>query len=71
MSDQQTQEPIRISVADAKKRYDEGNVSILDVIDTDSYNQFSYQIEGAVRIKPENIRDEFTRLAKDRPVLAY
>ena len=44
---------------------------MLDVIDTDSYNQFSYQIEGAVRIKPENIRDEFTRLAKDRPVLAY
>ena len=71
MSDQQTQEPIRISVADAKKRYDEGNVAMLDVIDTDSYNQFSYQIEGAVRIKPEDIRDEFAHLPKDRAVLAY
>lgn len=71
MGDQQSQEPIRISIADAKKRYDEGNVSMLDVIDTDAYNQFSYQIKGAVRISPEDIRDEYTSLSKDRTVLAY
>lgn len=71
MGDKQTQETIRISITEAKKRYDKGNVSILDVIDTDAYNQFSYQIKGAVRIKPEDITDEFTRLPRDRSVLGY
>ena len=71
MSDQQTQEPIRISVEAAKEHYDKGIVTILDVIDTDAYNQFSYQIKGAVRINPEDIPDEFTRLPRDRSVLAY
>ena len=71
MSNKQAQEPIRISVSDAKERYEKGNVSILDVIDTDAYNQFSYQIKGAVRINPEDIPDEFARLPRDRAVLAY
>ena len=71
MSDQQTQEPIRMKLEDAKGRYDEGNVTVLDVIDTDAYDRFSYQIAGAVRINPEDIRDEFTRLPKDRAVFAY
>ena len=71
MGDQQTREPIRITLEDAKERYDKGSVTVLDVIDTPAYNQFSYQIQGAVRISPENIPDEFIRLPKDRAVLAY
>ena len=71
MSDKQTNEPIRVSVEAAKEHYDKGNVTILDVIDTDVYNQFSYQIRGAVRINPEDIPDEFTRLPRDRAVVAY
>ena len=71
MADKQTQEPVRVKLEDAKGRYDQGNVTLLDVIDTDAYNQFSYQIKGAVRINPEDIPDEFSRLPKDRAVLAY
>lgn len=71
MGEKQNQEPIRISVEASKEHYDKGNVTILDVIDTDAYNQFSYQIKGAVRINPEVIPAEFTRLPKDRAVLAY
>lgn len=71
MANQQTPEPIRISIEDAKKRYDKGNVTILDVVDTDAYNQFSYQIKGAMRINPEDVPDEFTRLPRDRAVFAY
>ena len=71
MSDQQTQEPIRMKLEDAKAHYDKENVTVLDVIDTDAYNQFSYQIAGAVRINPEDIPDEYTRLPRDRAVLAY
>ena len=71
MSNKQAQEPIRISVEAARERYGKGNVTILDVIDTDSYNHFPYQIKGAVRINPEDIPDEFARLPRDRAVLAY
>lgn len=71
MNDQQTREPVRISVEDAKERYDVGNVTILDVIDSDVYNKFTYQIKSAVRITPEDIPDEYTRLPRDRAIFAY
>jgi rhodanese-related sulfurtransferase len=71
MSDKKNQNRIRVSVQETKKRVDEGDVTILDVIDTHSYDQYSYQIENAVRINPEDIEDDFTRLPKDKAVYAY
>jgi len=64
-------EPIRVSPQEAKEIYDEEDVTVLDVIDTVSYDHFSYQIEGAVRINPEDIVDEYGKLPEDRTVLTY
>jgi rhodanese-related sulfurtransferase len=71
MGEGQKNGPIRIAVDKAKELYDQGNVTILDVVDTDTYNKFSYKIKGAVRINPEDIADEYTQLPQDRTVLAY
>jgi rhodanese-related sulfurtransferase len=71
MDDEKNQKRIRVSVQETKKLVDEGEATILDVIDTHSYDQHSYQIENAVRIKPEDIEDDFTRLPKDKAVYAY
>jgi rhodanese-related sulfurtransferase len=71
MGNQPTHEPIRISIEDAKQRYDKGNTTVLDVVDAQAYHQFSYQIRDAVRIKPEEVPDEFQSLPQDRSVLTY
>lgn len=71
MVDKMNQNRIRVSIQETKKRVDESDVTILDVIDTHSYDQYSYQIENAVRIKPQDIEDDFTRLPKDKAVYAY
>jgi rhodanese-related sulfurtransferase len=65
------QEPIRISLEEARDRYEKGNVTVLDVVDTESYSQFSYQIKRAIRINPEDIADEYSRLPQDKSVLTY
>lgn len=71
MSEGQKKGPIRIAADKAKQLYDQGNATILDVVDTDKYNKLSYKIKGAVRINPEDIADEYTQLPQDRTVLAY
>jgi len=71
MGDGQKNGPIRIALEKAKELYDQENVTILDVVDTGSYAEFSYKIKGAIRIDPENIADEYTQLPKDQHVLAY
>lgn len=64
-------EPIRISLEKAKERYDEGDVSVLDVVDKGTYDTLSYQIKGAIRIAPEDVSDDYDRLPQDRSVLTY
>ena len=71
MSDGQKNGPIRITLEKAKELYDQEDVTILDVVDTESYAEFSYKIKGAIRIDPENIADEYAQLPKDQHVLAY
>jgi rhodanese-related sulfurtransferase len=63
--------PIRISVDEARDMMEEGEVTFLDVIDSHSYDNFDHQIEGAVRIKPEKIGDQFQQLPKEQTILAY
>ena len=53
MSDGQKNSPIRIAIEKAKELYDQEDVTILDVVDTDSFAEFSYKIKGAIRIDPE------------------
>lgn len=64
-------EPLRISVNEAKTRADKGGVTFLDVVDPGSYEQIGYRIEGAVRIDPREIREEFERLPIEDEILAY
>ena len=71
MSEGQKNGPIRIAVDKAKEMYDQGHVTMLDVVDTNSYNEISYKIKGAVRINPEDIAEEYTQLPQDQPVVAY
>lgn len=49
---------------------DEG-ATPLDVVDTHLYNKTEDQIEGAIRIDPEKLREDYTKLPEDKPVLAY
>ena len=71
MSNQQVREAIRISTAEARERYDQGDVTVLDVVDSHVYDNYPYQVQGALRIKPEDIPDEFSRLPEDLSVLTY
>ena len=71
MSEEHRQGRVRIALEGAKKLYDQGNVTILDVVDSESYAELSYKIRGAVRIKPENVKEQYTQLPKDQCVLVY
>ena len=70
MSDGQTPGPIRIVLERAKQLYSQGKATILEVVDSESYAELSYRIKGIVRINPEDIKDQYTRLPRDRHTLA-
>ncbi len=71
MSEGQKNNPIRITLEKAQELYDEKNVTILDVVDSEIFEKLDYKIEGAERINPEDIKDEFTQLPENQHVLAY
>jgi rhodanese-related sulfurtransferase len=71
MSEGNRQGRVRIALEEAKQLYDQGTVTILDVVDAESYAELSYKIKGAVRINPEDIKDQYTQLPRDQRVLAY
>lgn len=62
---------IRVPVDEAKEHHDERDALFLDVVDTVAYEHTDTQIEGAVRIAPEKIADEFEKLSKDKAIFAY
>lgn len=63
--------PVRVSVDEASKLVAAGDATVLDVVDTHVYDKVPDQIEGAVRIDPAAVPDEFERLPRERTVLAY
>jgi len=71
MSNGQKPKRLRVSLEEAKHLYDEEDVKVLDVVDTENYNDLSYKVDGAVRINPEDFKEEYTQLPKDKLVLAY
>jgi len=70
MSEEHRQGRVRIALEEAKQLYDQGNVTVLNVVDSESFAEITYKIKGAVRINPENIKDQYTQLPKDQRVLA-
>ncbi len=71
MNDNGARRPLRISVEEAKERYDENQVTVLDVVDPWTYERLSQQIKGAVRIDPREISDEFDKVPQEHTVLTY
>lgn len=63
--------PLRISVDEANQRAAENEVAFLDVLDEGSYEEYAYKIEGAVRISPKDIKDEYDVLSKENEILTY
>lgn len=63
--------PLRISVNEANQHATDNAVTFLDVVDEGSYQEFAYKVEGAVRISPKDIKDEYEVLSKENEILAY
>lgn len=47
------------------------DITFLDVIDEHSYADFDQQIAGAIRIKPSQVGDQFTKLPPEKKVAIY
>lgn len=62
---------LRTAVEDAKQRVDAGDAVVLDVVDSETYEQLDSRIAGAVRIDPGRLLEEYERLPRDRAVFAY
>lgn len=62
---------IRVGVHDAKQRVDTGDAVVLDVVDTETYEELDTRIAGAVRIDPGRLLEEYEQLPRDRAVFAY
>lgn len=62
---------IRTGVEDAKQRINAGDGVILDVVDTETYEELDTRIAGAVRIDPGRLAEEYERLSREHAVFAY
>jgi hypothetical protein len=66
-----TDAPIRLSPERAREMIEQDEATALDVVDTHSYEDTEVKIEGAMRIDPEHVPDEYDRVPQDRSVLTY
>jgi rhodanese-related sulfurtransferase len=71
MSEGQKNRSVRITIDEAKKLYDEEEVTVLDVVDSVTFDKLDYKIKGAERINPKDVAEEYQQLPKDQTVLAY
>jgi rhodanese-related sulfurtransferase len=71
MSKEKGNEPLRVSVDEAKARTNAGNSVIVDVDDPDSFSQRDRKIPGARRIDPRDIAEEYEKLPESLAVFAY
>ncbi len=45
IGEEQTSGSINTSINEAKQRYEQGNITMLNVVDSDSYNELFYKIK--------------------------
>lgn len=64
-----TEEAPRISLADAKKDFDAGNVVFVDTRGASSYK--NEHIKGAVNIPAENFPARYAEIPKGKKIIAY
>lgn len=63
--------PIRVSVDEAREKFDEGDTTVLDVVDPGTFAERPDKIVEAVRIDPREIQSAYDRLPKEETILAY
>jgi hypothetical protein len=61
----------RIDVGEAKAMIDAGKAIILDVIASHAWPAMARTIQGSIRIPPEEIKDRFGELPRDKAIIAY
>ena len=59
----------RISLADAKKDFDAGNVVFVDTRAEASYR--TEHIKGAINVPSQDIQTRYTEVPKDKKIIAY
>lgn len=64
-------ERVRISLEEGRRIREEEDATMLDVVDSHSYEETPDQVEGAVRIAPEELKERFEELPQGKPVVAY
>ncbi len=66
-----TETGIRIDPVEAKAKIEAGDAVALDVVQQGAWNQLDGAVEGAVRIRPQEIEDRFAELPLDLDVITY
>ena len=61
----------RIDVADAKSMVNQGEAIILDVVASHVWPAMARTIQGSIRIPPEEIKDRFGELPRDKTIIIY
>lgn len=61
----------RIDVAEAKAMVDAGEAVIIDVVASHVWPSMSRSIQGSMRIAPEEIRERFVELPREKAIIAY
>ena len=59
----------RISLAEAKKAFDEGEAYFIDVRGEDNYK--NEHIKGAVNIRPDNLEARYKEIPGDKKIIVY
>jgi hypothetical protein len=61
----------RIDPVDAKALVDSGQAIILDAVASHVWPAMSRTIQGSIRIPPEEIKDRFGELPRDKTIITY
>jgi rhodanese-related sulfurtransferase len=61
----------RIDAAEAKALVDSGKAVILDIVASHVWAAMARMIPNAIRIPPEEMKDRFGELPRDKIIIAY
>jgi rhodanese-related sulfurtransferase len=61
----------RIDAAEAKALVDSGKAVILDIVASHVWPAMARMIPNAIRIPPEEMKDRFGELPRDKIIIAY
>jgi rhodanese-related sulfurtransferase len=61
----------RIDAAEAKAIIDAGEAIILDAVASHVWSSMARTIQGSIRIPPEEVKDRFAELPRDKTIITY